>query len=160
MAARLSSGGPALVLAIGLTAALSATAALAQSATDTEIATDFLDLELAGWRLPDPVETCLTGLSLKRLEPMAYGSEDLIDQPELVDPPGPYVRILRIDPEPGNPRSRVVQIEWLLHGPDGAARPLRDSFTFAPIGPAGRGGHPVMEHEPEHMVIRRECFGS
>lgn len=135
--------------------------AAGQNAADMEIAQEFLTLEVAGWRLPDPVEQCLTGLSLKRLEPMAYGSEDLIDQPELVDPPGPFYRILRIDPEPGNPRRRVVQFEWLLPGPGGAVKPLRDSFVFALVGnPAANVGRPVMQREPDHMVIRRECFGS
>src|SRR5258708_38697660 len=119
-----------------------------------EIAQEFLALELAGWRLPDPVEQCLTGLSLRRLEPMAYGSEDLIDQPDLVDPPGPFFRILRIDPDPGNPRRRTVQFEWLLPGPGGTTRPLRDSFTFPLSGnpPAGIG-RPGMQHGPHHTVI-------
>ncbi|HEX9462512.1 MAG TPA: hypothetical protein VGB82_07930 [Alphaproteobacteria bacterium] len=148
-------------LAGGLAAALLASGpGGAQSSADMEIAQEFLALELAGWRLPDPVEQCLTGLSLRRLEPMAYGSEDLIDQPDLVDPPGPFFRILRIDPDPGNPRRRTVQFEWLLPGPGGTTRPLRDSFTFALSGnPAAGIGRPVMQHEPDHMVIRRECYG-
>jgi hypothetical protein len=130
--------------------------AAAQSPADMEIAQEFLTLELAGWRLPDPVEECLTGLQLKRLEPMAYGSEDLIDQPDLVDPPGPHFRILRIEPEPGDPRRRVVSFEWLLPAAGGGSRAVRDSFIFALSGGAGR---PVMQREPDHMVIRRECFG-
>ena len=135
--------------------------AAAQNAADIEIAQEFLALELAGWRLPDPVDQCLTSLTLKRLEPMAYGSEDLVDQPELVDPPGPFYRILRVDPEPGNPRRRIVQFEWLLPAPGGGVQPLRDSFVFALVGnPAANVGRPVMQREPDHMVIRRECFGS
>lgn len=150
-----------VAIAGALIAAMLGGPARAQSSVDTEVAQEFLTLELAGWRLPDPVEECLTALSLKRLEPMAYGSEDLIDQPELVDPPGPHFRILRIDPDPDNPRRRVVQFEWLLAGAGGAVRSLRDSFVFAVNGnPAeGGGGRPVMQHEPDHMVIRRECFG-
>jgi len=135
--------------------------AQAQNAADVELAQEFLALEVAGWRLPDPVDQCLTSLTLKRLEPMAYGSEDLIDQPELVDPPGPFYRILRVDPEPGNPRRRIVQFEWLLPGPGGAVHPLRDSFVFALMGNAAANvGRPVMQREPDHMVIRRECFGN
>jgi hypothetical protein len=131
----------------------------AQSAVDMEIAQEFLALELAGWRLPDPVEQCLTGLTLRRLEPMAYGAEDLIDQPDLVDPPGSFYRVLSVAPEPGNPRRRVVQFEWLLPGTGGTMRTIRDSFIFAINGNPATGGRPVMQREPDHMVIRRECYG-
>lgn len=149
--------GAGFVIAITLGAAMPAAA---QLPVDTEVAQEFLTLELAGWRLPDPMEECLTGLTLRRLEPMAYGSEDLVDQPDLVDPPGPHFRILRVEPEPGNSRRRNVQFEWLLPGSGGAPRTIRDSFAFAIGGdPMRGGGRPTMQREPEHMVIRRECFG-
>jgi hypothetical protein len=152
---RLALCGVALALAVG-----TATPVLAQASLDTETAQEFLALELAGWRLPDPVEECLTRLTLRRLEPMAYGSEDLIDQPELVDPPGPHFRILRVEPDSGNRQRRVVQFEWLIRGPGGAPRTIRDTFTFLSGGdPARGGGRPIMQREPDHMVIRRECFG-
>lgn len=144
----------ALAVATLIGAALTGPAA-AQSAADTELANEFLMLELAGWRLPDPVEECLTGLRLRRLEPMAFGSEDLIDQPELVDPPGPHFRVVRIEIDSANRRRRNVQFEWLL-GP----RTVRDSFIFTIGGdPAVGGGRASMQREPEHLVIRRECFG-
>ncbi len=146
-------GGAAVLLA----ATLAAGPVLAQAAAEMELATEFLTLELAGWRLPDPTEECLTSLRLRRLEPMAFGSEDLIDQPELVDPPGPHFRVLRIEPDPANRRRRIVQFEWLL-GDQGAARPVRDSFSFSLGGQTG-GGRAVMQREPERLVIRRECFG-
>lgn len=150
----------AVALPLAAEILLSASPGAAQSSVDMEIAQEFLTLELAGWRLPDPVEECLTSLSLRRLEPMAYGAEDLIDQPDLVDPPGPFYRILRVDPEPGNPRRRIVQFEWLLPGEGGATRSLRDSFIFALNGNAAAGGgRPAMQREPDHMVIRRECYG-
>jgi len=136
-----------------------ASAASAQNAADMELATEFLALELAGWRLPDPMEECLVGLQLRRLEPMAFGSEDMIDQPELVDPPGPHYRVLRIDPDPGNRRRRNVQFEWLVAGSAGP-RSIRDTFVFTVGGdPAVGGGRAIMQREPEHLVIRRECFG-
>ena len=145
-----------LLASVGL---LSAAQASAQSAADMELATEFLSLELAGWRLPDPMEECLVSLQLRRLEPMAFGSEDLIDQPELVDPPGPHYRVLRIEPDSANRRRRNVQFEWLLPGP-GAPRSIRDSFTFTIGGdPAVGGGRATMQREPERLVIRRECFG-
>lgn len=148
----------ALALLVAASAA-PATPGRAQSALDMEIALEFLALELAGWRLPDPVEECLTGLSLRRLEPMAFGSEDLIDQPELVDPPGPFYRVLRIEPDPRNPRRRNVVFEWLL--PGASPRAVRDSFTFSTGGDsASGGGRAMMQREPERLVIRRECFGS
>lgn len=136
-----------------------ASLAAAQNAADMELAAEFLALELAGWRLPDPMEECLVSLRLRRLEPMAFGSEDMIDQPELVDPPGPHFRVLRIDPEPGNRRRRNVQFEWIVAGPTGP-RSIRDSFAFTIGGdPAVGGGRATMQREPEHLVIRRECFG-
>lgn len=133
--------------------------AAAQSAADMELATEFLSLELAGWRLPDPTEECLVSLRLRRLEPMAFGSEDMVDQPELVDPPGPHYRVLRIESDSGNRRRRTVQFEWLLPGPAGP-RSIHDSFAFTIGGdPAVGGGRAMMQREPERLVIRRECFG-
>lgn len=144
--------------AVALLALLGAAGqALAQNPAEMELANEFLSLELAGWRLPDPTDDCLTSLRLRRLEPMAFGSEDLVDQPELVDPPGPHYRVLRIEADPANRRRRIVQFEWLLPAA-GAPRPLRDSFAFSLGGEAG-GGRAVMQREPERMVIRRECFG-
>ena len=145
-----------LLASIGL---LPAAPVAAQSAADMELATEFLSLELAGWRLPDPMEECLVELRLRRLEPMAFGSEDMVDQPELVDPPGPHYRVLRIETDAANRRRRNVQFEWLLPGPAGA-RSIRDSFTFTIGGdPAVGGGRAMMQREPERLVIRRECFG-
>lgn len=133
--------------------------AAAQPAADLELANEFLALELAGWRLPDPTEECLTGLRLRRLEPMAFGSEDLVDQPELVDPPGPHYRVVRIEPDGTNRRRRTVQFDWLLAG-SGGPRAVRDSFVFTIGGdPAVGGGRATMQREPERLVIRRECFG-
>ena len=131
----------------------------AQSAADMELANEFLTLELAGWRLPDPTEECLTSLRLRRLEPMAFGSEDLVDQPELVDPPGPHYRVVRIETDGTNRRRRNVQFDWLLAS-SGAPRAVRDSFVFTIGGdPAVGGGRATMQREPERLVIRRECFG-
>jgi hypothetical protein len=135
--------------------------AAAQSPAEMTLAQEFLSLELAGWRLPDPVEECLTGLSLRQLEPMAFGNEDLIDQPELVDPPGPHFRIQRIETDPRSRARRIVQFEWLLRGPGGAIVPVRDSFVMTIGGnPAAGTGRPTMQREPERLVVRRECFGS
>lgn len=143
------------LFAAALALLVSGAAAQAQQALDLDIANDFLTLELAGWRLPSPTDECLVELKLRRLEPMSFGAEDLIDQPELVDPPGNFYRILRVDPDPGDRRRRVVQFEWLIPGA-GGARSIRDSFVFA-LG-ASAAAQPTMQREPEHMVIRRECF--
>lgn len=133
--------------------------AVAQPAADMELANEFLSLELAGWRLPDPMEECLITLRLRRLEPMAFGAEDLVDQPELVDPPGPHYRVVRIENDSGNRRRRNVQFEWLL-GTPASPRVIRDSFVFTIGGdPAVGGGRAMMQREPERMVIRRECYG-
>ena len=151
----------ALLLAAGCIAAGVATAQAPapNRALDAEIAREFMTLELAGWRLPDPTEECIEKLQLKFLTAGAFGASELVDQPELVDPPGPFYRIVQIDPDPGDRRRRVVRIEWLLKTPRGAARAVRDSFTFA-INEAGdEGGTANMVREPQHLVIRRECFG-
>jgi hypothetical protein len=148
-----------LAIAVTLLGTTLAGPGAAQTGPDMELANEFLTLELAGWRLPDPMEECLTSLRLRRLEPMAFGSEDLVDQPELVDPPGPHYRVLRIEPDGTNRRRRNVQFEWLLAG-SGGPRTVRDSFAFTIGGdPAVGGGRAMMQREPDRMVIRRECFG-
>lgn len=136
-----------------------APAPTANRAYEQDLAREFMTLELAGWRLPDPTEECMQKLQLKYLYPGAYGASELIDDPELVDPPGPFYRIVQIDPDPNDRRRRVVRIEWLLKGPRGAARPIRDAFTFAMNEGGGEGNAANMVREPQHMVIRRECFG-
>jgi hypothetical protein len=126
---------------------------------EVEVVREFLALELAGWRLPDPVESCLTELSLRRLEPMAFGSTEMIDQPELVDPPGPHYRIVRIEPEGGDRRRRVARVEWLLPGADGTPKAEPDSFVFVINDAGGDRGTASMVREPARLVVRRECFG-
>jgi hypothetical protein len=126
---------------------------------EMEVVREFLALELAGWRLPDPVEACLTELSLRRLEPMAFGSTEMIDQPELVDPPGPHYRIVRIEPEGGDRRRRLARVEWLLPGADGNPRTEPDSFVFVINDAGGDRGTASMVREPARLVVRRECFG-
>jgi hypothetical protein len=128
-------------------------------ALETEIAREFVTLELAGWRLPDPTQDCIDKLQLKYLFAGAFGASVLIDEPELVAPPGPFYRITQIDLDPNDRRRRIVRLEWLLKTARGAARPVRDSFTFALNEAGGDGGTANMVREPQHMVIRRECFG-
>jgi hypothetical protein len=149
----------AAVLAYALTAAAPVQAQTIDRGLETEIVREFMTLELAGWRLPDPLESCLTGLSLQRLEPMAFGSTEMIDQPELVDPPGPHYRVVRIDPEGGDRRRRLARIEWLLPGPGGAPEAKPDSFVFVVNDVGGDRGAASMVREPAMLVIRRECFG-
>ncbi|HEX6979277.1 MAG TPA: hypothetical protein VF342_08250 [Alphaproteobacteria bacterium] len=152
---RASLGAP---LAVALAAPAGAQSA--DRALDLELAREFMALETAGWRLPNPVEACLAGLALRRLEPMAFGSTELVDEPEFVDPPGPHYRILRVEPEPGDRRRRVAHIEWLLTGPAGASRTEPDSFVFVINDPGGERGIAAMVTEPAHLVVRRECFGT
>jgi hypothetical protein len=128
-------------------------------ALEMEVVREFLALELAGWRLPDPVESCLTELSLRRLEPMAFGATEMIDQPELVDPPGPHYRIVRIEPEGGDRRRRLARVEWLLPGTDGTQKAEPDSFVFVINDAGGDRGTASMVREPARLVVRRECFG-
>lgn len=154
-------------IAAGL-AAIAANLACAQGidrALEMEIAREFLALELAGWRLPDPTEACLTGLELKRLEPMAFGSTEMIDQPELVDPPGPHYRNIRVEAEAGDARSgprvrrRIARFDWLLTKPDGVQQSEPDSFVFVINDSGGDRGAAAMVNEPSRLVVRRECFG-
>jgi hypothetical protein len=135
-------------------------AAFAQDRTlEMEVVREFLTLELAGWRLPDPVESCLTELSLRRLEASTFGNTEMIDQPELVDPPGPHVRIVRIEPDGGDRRRRLARIEWLLPGADGTPKVEADSFVFVINDTGGDRGAASMVREPARLVVRRECFG-
>jgi hypothetical protein len=128
-------------------------------ALEMEIVREFIALELAGWRLPDPVDSCLSELTLRRLEPTTFGNTEMIDQPELVDPPGPHVRIVRIEPDGGDRRRRLARIEWLLPGPGGTPAPIPDSFVFVINDAGGDRGAASMVREPSHLVVRRECFG-
>lgn len=146
-------------IASALLAAAPVAAQTPDRSLETEIVREFLALELAGWRLPDPLETCLTGLALRRLEPMAFGSTEMIDQPELVDPPGPHYRVVRVEPEGGDRRRRLARIEWLLPGTDGSPQPKPDSFVFVINDVGGDRGAASMVREPSTLVIRRECFG-
>jgi hypothetical protein len=126
---------------------------------EMEIVREFLALELAGWRLPDPVESCLSELTLRRLEPTTFGNTEMIDQPELVDPPGPHARIVRIEPDGGDRRRRLARIEWLLPGPGGTPAAVPDSFVFVINDAGGDRGAASMVREPTRLVVRRECFG-
>lgn len=136
------------------------TPAFAQDrALEMEVVREFLTLELAGWRLPDPVESCLTELSLRRLEASTFGNTEMIDQPELVDPPGPHVRIVRVEPDGGDRRRRLARIEWLLPGADGTPKVEPDSFVFVINDSGGDRGAASMVREPARLVVRRECFG-
>lgn len=148
-----------LLAAILLALAIPRADAQDRSALEMEVVREFLMLELAGWRLPDPVESCLTELTLRRLEPTTFGNTEMIDQPELVDPPGPHVRIVRIEPDGGDRRRRLARIEWLLPGPGGTPNAVPDSFVFVVNDGGGDRGSASMVREPSRLVIRRECFG-
>jgi hypothetical protein len=130
-----------------------------RAALEMEVAREFLVLELAGWRLPDPVESCLSELSLRRLEATTFGNTEMIDQPELVDPPGPHARIVRIEPDGGDRRRRLARIEWLLPGAGGAPKAEPDTFVFVINDAGGDRGAASMVREPARLVVRRECFG-
>ena len=125
---------------------------------ENEFARDFLALELAGWRLPDPVLDCIEKLRLSRLAPGTYGAAELAVDPVLVDGEGPHARILEIETDPTDRRRRVVRFQWLVV--EGAAtRTVPDRFTMA-VDPTDRtGSAATMMMEPERLVVRRECFG-
>ena len=149
----------ALALSASILAGTAAPAQTIERGLETEIVREFLSLELAGWRLPDPLESCLTGLDLRRLEPMAFGSTEMIDQPVLVDPPGPHYRLVSIEPQGGDRRRRMARIEWLLPGTHGTSQAKPDSFVFVINDVGGDRGAASMVREPSTLVIRRECFG-
>lgn len=131
-------------------------------ALETELAQDFLALELAGWRLPDPVTDCLEGLRLKHLEPGTFGASEMAVDPILVDGPGPFARLVGIEPDPADRRRKIVRFQWLVLSGNGT-RAFSDQFTMA-INDPGRGdddasGAAAMMREPDRLVVRRECFG-
>jgi hypothetical protein len=126
---------------------------------ELDIARELMELELAGWRLPDPVEECLSELALQRLEPMAFGAPELIEPPALVDPPGPHFRALAVGPEAGDPRRLVVRFEWVMPTPDGRPE-IRGDFLVYVINEVRDGKAAIsVVREPQFMVVRRECFG-
>jgi hypothetical protein len=145
-----------------LLALLWAGPATAQSALETELARDFMALELAGWRLPDPDIGCLERLRLARLEPGSYGASEMAVDPIPVDGQGPHYRILGIDPHPGDRRRRIVRFEWVVRE-QGRARALPDRFEFAMNDPTRSDddarGVAAMMREPDRLVVRRECLG-
>jgi hypothetical protein len=129
---------------------------------EMDLARDFLALELAGWRLPDPVLDCIESLRLSRLEPGTFGAAEMAVDPVLVDGAGPFTRIVGIDPDPPDRRRRIVRFQWLVPE-NGGARAIPDQFTMV-LNDAGRsdpdsGGAAAMLREPDRLVVRRECFG-
>lgn len=145
-----------------LLALLWAGPAIAQAALEMELARDFMALELAGWRLPDPDIACLERLRLTRLEPGSYGASEMSVDPIPVDGQGPHYRIQGIDPHPSDRRRRIVRFEWVVRE-QGRARALPDRFEFAMNDPARRDddarGIAAMMREPDRLVVRRECLG-
>ena len=122
---------------------------------EMELARDFLALELAGWRLPDPVLDCIETLRLSRLEPGSFGAAEMAVDPILVDGPGPFARVVSIEPDPVDRRRRIVRIQWLVVD-QGTSRTYNDMFVMA-MNDAG--GAAAMMREPDRLVVRRECFG-
>jgi hypothetical protein len=118
---------------------------------EADLARDFLALELAGWRLPDPMMECIEALKLSRLEPGTFGASEMAVDPLLVDPPGPHARIVAIEPDPADRRQRIVRFEWLVRG-----RAFADRFVMV-LNDAQ--GDAAMMREPDRLVVRRECFG-
>lgn len=123
---------------------------------EAELARDFLALELAGWRLPDPVLDCIETLRLSRLEPGTFGAGEMAVDPILVDGPGPFARVVSIEPDPADRRRRIVQIQWVVME-QGTSKTLNDMFVMA-MNDAGEAA--AMMREPDRLVVRRECFGS
>jgi hypothetical protein len=150
-------GRPVALLLLAGMLVLSVGAALRAQGTDAQLVEDFMTLELAGWRLPEPSEECLASLRLQVLEATQFGNAEMIDQPELVDPPGPFYRILRIETDPSDRRQRTVRLEWLLPGNE--TRVIPDSFAYRLNNPGGDRGAATMLREPERLVVRRECYG-
>ena len=119
------------------------------------LALDFLTLELAGWRLPDPVPECLEKLDLKLLEPGTFGASEMATDPILLDGVGPHARINGIDADPADRRRRIVRFDWLI-ATGGRIRAVPDRFVMLLND---QQGDAAMMREPEQLVVRRECFG-
>ncbi|MCZ8123558.1 MAG: hypothetical protein O9277_09040 [Magnetospirillum sp.] len=150
------------LLPILLAGLLGAGPVQAQSALETELARDFLALELAGWRLPDPDIACLEALRLARLEPGSYGASEMSVDPIPVEGAGSHYRILAVEPHPTDRRRRIVRFEWSVRE-QGRARSLPDRFEFAMNDPTRSDddarGVAAMMREPDRLVVRRECLG-
>lgn len=149
---------PAMLLLAAILVVATRSTGYAQ-ASEQQIVEDFMALELAGWRLPEPSEECLANVKLQVLEASAFGNSEMIDQPELVDPPGPFYRNVRIEPDSADRRRRTVRFEWLLPDAGGTPRPIADNFVFTLNPPGGDRGVATMLREPERLIVRRECYG-
>jgi hypothetical protein len=150
----------AIFLSAVLAASIWAAPAQAQAPRDARggemaLALDFLTLELAGWRLPDPVQECLDKLDLRLLEPGTFGASEMAVDPILLDGVGPHARILGIDGDPSDRRRRIVRFEWLIPT-GGRIRAVADRFVMLLNDQQGEA---AMMREPEQLVVRRECFG-
>jgi hypothetical protein len=122
---------------------------------EAALALDFLALELAGWRLPDPVPECLETLELKLLEPGTFGASEMATDPILLDGAGPHARINAIDGDPTDRRRRIVRFDWLIAA-EGRIRAVPDRFVMLLND---QQGDAAMMREPEQLIVRRECFG-
>lgn len=147
----------AIFVSAALAALLCAAPARAQRdsrGAEMALALDFLTLELAGWRLPDPVPECLEKLDLKLLEPGTFGASEMATDPILLDGVGPHARITAIDSDPID-RRRIVRFDWLIAA-EGRIRAVSDRFVMLLND---QQGDAAMMREPEQLVVRRECFG-
>ncbi|MBI3503787.1 MAG: hypothetical protein HY059_03025 [Proteobacteria bacterium] len=131
-------------------------------ALEMDLARDFLALELAGWRLPDPVLDCIESLRLKYLEPGTFGAAEMAVDPILVDGAGPFARVVGIDADPNDRRKKIVRIQWLIEESK-TVQTYADQFVMV-LNEPGRGsdeagGAAAMLREPDRLVVRRECFG-
>lgn len=136
-------------------AAVPASAQRDARGTEMALALDFLALELAGWRLPDPALDCIEGLKLVLLESGTFGASEMSVDPVLLDGPGPHARILAIEPDPADRRRRIVRFEWLVAS-QGRVRAVADRFVMVLND---QQEDAAMMREPDQLMVRRECFG-
>lgn len=123
--------------------------------TEMALALDFLALELAGWRLPDPALECIESLKLNLLQAGTFGASEMSVDPVLLDGPGPHARILAIEPDPADRRRRIVRFEWLVAS-QGGVRARADRFVMVL---SDQQEDAAMMREPDQLMVRRECFG-
>jgi len=126
--------------------------ASSQSPTDEMIASEFLRLELSGWRLPDPEGNCRAAVELRYIQVGTYGNyEQKLEVVEVpVDSPPP--RILSVTEDPSDPTLRKVTFEITR---DGKAE--SDSFVFVRNLRPDQQGWGSLRSPPARAWITKGC---
>lgn len=130
-----------------------ATAADVATPSDEAIATEFLQLELSGWRLPDPSGNCRKELKLALLKAGDWGNyEGKLDVVEVGpgDPEPKIVSVTAADPEDPSLRKAIFEASI-------AGKKLSDFFVFVRHKDPTAQGWGSLRTPPVKAWIKKGC---